>query len=209
MVTQENNDSLKSSKKSSSSLLSRNLSNPQLNNLESQRSSNGNFKQSDFQDTITKLDTVKEASSDVFDTVDRAKPRKSSIDVHQERSIPEKAPNSFKDDQDISVNNNITNHRNANSNAHFWNKPNHGTIDQAEAGQVVLTGREEKIYSFSSDSEELPSFSSSVTDEGEMREVIISRLYPVHILSFINPGQRSEKGEKRGGHEAGGQRRSG
>merc|ERR1719318_1694481 len=44
-------------------------------------------------------------------------------------------------------------------------------MDQLETANVTLTGREDKIYSFSSDSEELPSFSSSVTDEGEMKEV--------------------------------------
>jgi len=174
ITTHENNGSLKSS----SSQLARNLSNTQLNNLESQQNKNGGFKSTnEFQDSITKLNKVKETSNEVFagkDTVDRAKVRKSSvIEVHQEQSIPEiSTPVSQNEGQDLKGNNNNhSHHRNANSGANFWSKPNNGCHEQTETSQGTPAGREDKIYSFSSDSEELPSFSSSVTDEGEMREV--------------------------------------
>eukprot|EP00090_Calanus_glacialis_P005890 TRINITY_DN14591_c0_g1_i1.p1 TRINITY_DN14591_c0_g1~~TRINITY_DN14591_c0_g1_i1.p1 ORF type:complete len:785 (+),score=316.62 TRINITY_DN14591_c0_g1_i1:56-2410(+) len=172
VVTVENNDQMDSKSYNSS----KNLSNSQ-ESLSS--SSNGEaFKHAnEFEDTISKLNTVREDSGDVFvegDTVDRARPRRSVIEVHQERDIPEKAPvaSSFREEQ-LSVNNNRNTHRNANSNGqpHIWSKSSNGNMDQLETGNVTLTGREDKIYSFSSDSEELPSFSSSVTDEGEMKEV--------------------------------------
>jgi len=166
--------------RSSSLNTSNNLSNSITNQQESQlTSSNGEaFKHAnEFEDTISKLNTVREDSGEVFvegDTVDRARPRRSVVEVHQERDIPAKAPvtSRFKEDQ-LSVNNNGNMHRNANSNGqpHNWSKSSNGNMDQLETGNVTLTGREDKIYSFSSDSEELPSFSSSVTDEGEMKEV--------------------------------------
>jgi len=178
IVTVENNDDINLSE--SMNTPSRNLSNSQINNPESQvqASHSGAFKQAnEFQDSISKLKTVKEDFGDVFvkgDTVDRAKPRRSIIEVHQEHAIPEKAPASsnFKDEQHF-ANNNGNTHRNANSNAgsHTWTRPSNGGLDQHGSVPAALVGREDKIYSFSSDSEELPSFSSSVTDEGEMKEV--------------------------------------
>jgi len=150
----------------------RNLPSSQLNSLESHRTSNSNgvLKENEVQDGILKLDTVKDASNDAFrgrDVVDKVKTRKNTLDVHQEKSIPDKFT---RGDQDMSVNNN--NNHQLNSNAHIWNK--NGSREQVEPGLTTLStvkARDEKVYSFSSDSEELPSFSSSVTDEGEIREV--------------------------------------
>jgi len=117
-----------------------------------------------------KLDTVKDTSNDTFrgiDVVDRVKTRKNIIDIYQEKTIPDKFSQG---DQDMSVNNN--NNHQVNSNSHIWNK--NGAREQTEPALTTLAtvkAREEKVFSFSSDSEELPSFSSSVTDEGEIREV--------------------------------------
>jgi len=104
------------------------------------------------------------------DTVDRAKPRRSVIEVCQESPIL--APSDIRDDV-VLVNNNKSTLRNANSNSitNFWAKPSNGATEQHETAPATLGVREDKIYSFSSDSEELPSFTSSVTDDGEMREV--------------------------------------
>ena len=98
--------------RSSSLNTSNNLSNSITNQQESQLpSSNGEaFKHAnEFEDTISKLNTVREDSGEVFvegDTVDRARPRRSVVEVHQERDIPAKAPvtSRFKEDQ-LSVNN--------------------------------------------------------------------------------------------------------
>jgi len=129
----------------------------------------------DSKDSFSKLRSVKEDAGEVFakgDTVDRANPRRSIIEICQESPIPQKFSNNLKEEE-VSVNNNNNNKatlRNANNSAgsHLWSKTGNGTSDQHDIG---VGGREDKVYSFSSDSEELPSFSSSVTDEGEVREV--------------------------------------
>jgi len=129
----------------------------------------------DSKDSFSKLRSVKEDAGEVFakgDTVDRANPRRSIIEIRQESPIPQKFSNNLKEEE-VSVNNNNNNKatlRNANNSAgsHLWSKTGNGTSDQHDIG---VGGREDKVYSFSSDSEELPSFSSSVTDEGEVREV--------------------------------------
>jgi hypothetical protein len=154
---------------SSGSCNARNLSNSHNgNNFDSLVQTSNQYPNS-----YSKLKTVKEDAGDVFvkgDTVDRAKPRRSVIEVCQESPIP--VPSDIRDDV-VLVNNNKSTLRNANSNSvpNFWAKPSNGTTEQHETPPAALGAREDKIYSFSSDSEELPSFSSSVTDDGEMREM--------------------------------------
>jgi len=131
----------------------------------------------DYQDSLSKLKPVKEDAGEVFlkgDTVDRARPRRSIMEICQESPIPEKLSSNFKE-EDLSVNNNNNNkttHRNSNSSgSHIWSRTGNGSTGQHDIASAAYPAREDKIYSFSSDSEELPSFSSSVTDDGEVREV--------------------------------------
>ena len=107
------------------------------------------------------------------DTVDRAKPRRSIIEICQESPIPQKFSNNLKEEEVSVNNNNKATIRNANnsSGSHLWGRTGNGTSDHHDIVPAGVGGREDKVYSFSSDSEELPSFSSSVTDEGEVREV--------------------------------------
>jgi len=107
------------------------------------------------------------------DTVDRAKPRRSIIEICQESPIPQKFSNNLKEEEVSVNNNNKATIRNANnsSGSHLWGRTGNGTSDHHDIVPAGVGGREDKVYSFSSDSEELPSFSSSVTDDGEVREV--------------------------------------
>jgi len=163
VVTVENNDN----KLLAGSLGSRNNSKSQESQLLTRNDSN---------DSFSKLRSVKEDAGEVFvkgDTVDRAKPRRSIIEICQESPIPQKFSNNLKEEEVSVNNNNKATIRNANnsSGSHLWGRTGNGTSDHHDIVPAGVGGREDKVYSFSSDSEELPSFSSSVTDDGEVREV--------------------------------------
>jgi len=103
------------------------------------------------------------AEANGSDTVDRSKPLRGIIEVCQENNLPDIEPLTIGNNR-VSVNNNKNTLASANSNISSNNNSSNGKHEFADSGIG-------KTHSISSDSEDLPSFSSSVTDEGDLKGV--------------------------------------
>ena len=97
------------------------------------------------------------------DTVDRSKPLRGIIEVCQENNLPEIEPLKSGNNR-VSMNNNKNTLTSANKDISSNNKSSNGMHEFADSGIG-------KTQSISSDSEDLPSFSSSVTDDGDLKGV--------------------------------------